>query len=185
MARTLRYLLLLLCTFASAQVWAQGGIEGFVKDASGEPLTGASIRVTEGGIFRNGALSGVDGDFLIKPLNTGDYEVEISYVGLSTKRTTGIKVIENQNTPLSVTLEKPRSGSKTDLEEVIIVAYAKPLINTTAPGSINTLTDKEIEKNGRSGCGCAGCYPTGRTANGSGLWFEYRWCPGREHRLHY
>ncbi len=156
MVQKLRYLLLLLSTVVSAQVWAQtGGIEGVVTDAKGEPLTGASIRVTEGGIFKNGASAGVDGDFLIKPLSAGSYEVEISYIGYVTERVEGITVVNDQNATLNVKLEQPKAnttsgggGSNTNLAEVEVKVsrYEKPLIEPTSPGDRTILTAKDIEK---------------------------------------
>ena len=94
---------LLLSAVAFAQ---SGGLKGQVKDATGEPIIGATI-------MANGKAVGVtdfDGNYVINvPKGT---ELTITYVGMSPK-----KVIAADN--LSTTLQ---DNNKT-LNEVVVIGY--------------------------------------------------------------
>ena len=60
----LRMLALLLGLFLSIGTFAQITVKGHVKDAQGEPVIGATIRVA--GQANNGAVSDFDGNFTLK-----------------------------------------------------------------------------------------------------------------------
>ncbi|RYD52162.1 MAG: TonB-dependent receptor [Sphingobacteriales bacterium] len=157
MVRSLRYLLLLLSTVVSSHVFAQtGGIEGIVKDESGELLLSASVQVTEGGIVKGGTATDLDGRYVVKPLSSGRYDVRVTFVGYTTELVQEVVVVDNQNTTVNITLTRPKAGTtttgpggkSTNIGEVTVRAtrYTKPLIEPTQPGSRTVLTDKDIEK---------------------------------------
>lgn len=93
--------------FLSATAFAQSGsVRGQVKDASGEPIIGATI-------MANGKPVGVtdlDGNYVVNvPQGT---EITITYVGMTPKK---VKATDN----LSTTLE---DDNKT-LNEVVVIGY--------------------------------------------------------------
>ena len=93
--------------FLSATAFAQSGsVRGQVKDASGEPIIGATI-------MANGKALGVtdlDGNYVVNvPQGT---EITITYVGMTPKK---VKAMDN----LSTTLE---DDNKT-LNEVVVIGY--------------------------------------------------------------
>ena len=59
---TLRFTSLLLGLSLSVGAFAQSGVKGVVKDASGEPIIGATVRVVGS---EGGAITDIDGNFTI------------------------------------------------------------------------------------------------------------------------
>ncbi|WP_219007839.1 TonB-dependent receptor [Aquimarina litoralis] len=112
-------------------------ISGIVKDSStGETLLGASIIVTDTnqGIFTN------EYGFYSITLQKGDYFLEISYLGYTTKK---LKIQLQEDTNFNIELEPVPS----ELDEVIIASnhnnksQVKPIL-----GGTNILTTSEIKK---------------------------------------
>lgn len=83
MIRTLRYLLLFVFIGLSAHVFAQGEIYGTVLDDKKQPLIGAIVQVSLGGIVKGGAATDFDGNFLVKPLDPGSYTLVVQYTGFA------------------------------------------------------------------------------------------------------
>jgi hypothetical protein len=140
MARNLRYILILLFTFGSINVFAQnpGSIEGTVLDEAGEPVIGAVVKVTSGGIARGGTTTDIDGKYFIKPLNPGsNYELIATYTGYSAQRVRNVSVSSDRTTTVNINF------STASIKEVI-VTYQPPLIED---GPVrNVLKGKDIEK---------------------------------------
>lgn len=144
MARTLRYLLVLLFTSIAGSALAQvGEIYGTVTDEKGEPLVNASVQVTEGGIQKGGAVTDFDGKYSVKPLDPGNYQVRISYTGYKQSLITDV-AITSSGALLNVKME----ASSTTLTEVVVKEsrYAAPLIQPRDPGSITTIPKEQIAR---------------------------------------
>lgn len=71
-------ILLLLISYIAT---AQGQIAGIVLDEKKQPIIGAAVQVTQGGIQKGGASTGIDGEYLIMPLDTGVYRMIVTYPG--------------------------------------------------------------------------------------------------------
>ncbi len=145
MARTLRYLLVLLFTAMTGTAFAQGQsgeIGGKVVDDKGEPLINAAVQAIEGGIIKGGTITDYDGNYIIKPLAPGRYEVRISYTGKKTSSTQNVIVSSNKLTTLNAKLE----SSATEIEEVVVTEYKVPLIDVDQPGGKKVITGEEIDK---------------------------------------
>jgi hypothetical protein len=140
MTRTLRYLLLVVFTGLSGSVFSQE-IAGRILDNKKEPLPSAVVQVTQGGIVKGGAAADYDGNYSIKPLEPGYYDVMVLYAGLDTFLTTGVLVSPNQRTTVNATMVR---GSKV-LAVTTIKAYKKPIIDMDKPAS-NIMTKTEIEE---------------------------------------
>ena len=93
MVRSLLITLALFLFVGSAV--AQTVLTGTVKDAKGEDLIGASIKVLKGSELVKGAITDYEGKFRIS-IDPGTYDLEISYTGYTTSRTTGVQVLANK-----------------------------------------------------------------------------------------
>lgn len=96
-------LLLSLGAFAQSFV-----AKGVVKDATGEPVIGATVRVPGA---QGGAITDYDGNFQIN-CNQGQ-ELEISYIGMATQKATA-------SGNMVVTLQE---DAATSLNEVVVIGY--------------------------------------------------------------
>ncbi len=120
--------------------WAQNGsIEGTIRDASsGEPVPFANILVQG---TTNGAISDLDGHFVLNNLKSGLVNLQISYVGYRAKTLFEIDVIGSKTTQLTIDLEP----SATALDEVVV--RLNPFEKKAeSPVSVQTIGASEIER---------------------------------------
>jgi hypothetical protein len=117
-----------------------GVIKGVVKDAKGETLPGVAVKVMSGEMMSTGAVTDMDGKYVIKNINPGQYDVRFSYTGYREGLRTGINISPDKTVYLDVTL----LDDVINLGGVDIVAYEDPII---PPGfyPIPTLTMDELE----------------------------------------
>ncbi|MBP3246409.1 MAG: TonB-dependent receptor [Prevotella sp.] len=100
--------LFLLCLFPLGAL-AQSLIKGTVKDVSGDPIIGASVKVQGS---KSGVITDFDGNFSIQADNNAT--LVISYIGYTTE---SIKVAGKNN--LSVTLKEDAQT----LNDVVVIGY--------------------------------------------------------------
>ena len=98
---------LLLGLFLSVGAFAQIDVKGHVKDATGEPIIGATVRVTGTQVA---TVTDFDGNFALKA-NQGA-EITISYIGFQTAT---VSAAPN----LTVTL----LDDQTVLQDVVVIGY--------------------------------------------------------------
>lgn len=91
-----------------------GRIGGKILDEKGETLPGAAIKIVENGKVVSTA---VDGNYVMTT-GAGTYTIEVSFVGYTTQRISGVTVREGQLTALDIAL-KPASAR---LNEVVITS---------------------------------------------------------------
>ena len=139
MTRTLRYLLLFVFVGLSGSAFAQE-IAGRVLDEKKEPMISAAVQVYQGGILKGGTVTDYDGNYVVKPLDPGDYNVLVLYAGYDSVFVTNVVVSPGKRTTQNFNMQKPQ-GVK--LAGVIITGYKKPLINHD--GSTHILTKEEIK----------------------------------------
>lgn len=143
MTRTLRYLLVLLFVSVAGQAFAQSGaISGTVLDENGDALFGAIIKVTEGGLVKGGTQADDDGNYTVKPLPPGRYDVEISSPTFANNITKGVIVSPDKTTALDVKLKLAAK----ELSGVTVTAYKVPLIDRFNPGARNVIASEQIQK---------------------------------------
>ncbi len=143
MVRSLRYLFAFLLTILAGNAMAQiGYIAGKVIDENKEPVIGAIVRVTEGGVAKGGATTDVDGNYTIKPLQAGRYELEVTYTGYKKNVTSGVLVNPDQGSTVNVKMEVSKA---TNLAEATVTAskYEAPLIDPFK--NVGTLTRENIK----------------------------------------
>ena len=97
-------------TLGAAMIAQQGAVcKGMVKDATGEPIIGASVSVKG---TKNATVTDLDGNFTLTGVNKGT-TIVISYIGFVNSE------IKWNGTSLNVTLAEDTQG----LEEVVVVGY--------------------------------------------------------------
>lgn len=146
MTSLLRFLIVVVITGFAGQALAQGtsgAIQGTVVDANNEPVSSAQVQVSSGGITKGGTVTDFDGNYVIKPLEPGRYDVKVNYIGQKESLTTGVLVQPGKNTEVNVKLQP---SDATRLEEVVITEYKVPLIDKFQGGSTSVKTSEEIEQ---------------------------------------
>lgn len=124
-----RILALICGLFLSVGAFAQITVKGHVKDASGEPLMGAIVRI----IGQNGgAATDLDGNFTLKAQQGA--RLTISMMGFQTATVTARPM-------LNVTLEE---DSKV-LDEAVVIGYGK-VRKADATGSVTAFKPDEMSK---------------------------------------
>lgn len=125
----------------SAQV-GQGSIMGKVLDGeSGEPVPFANVTLLDGGEQVLGTTTDFDGKYTLKPIPSGTYDVQVSYVGYQTKRVTGVSVSSDQ-----ITDQDFKISQGVDIKTVEIIEYTKPLFEKDNTTTGETKTREEIQR---------------------------------------
>ncbi len=112
---------------------SQFSVSGKVTNAKGEPLEWATVFV-EGGY---GSSTNTKGEFIIKNLKAGDYELKTSFVGYETQFTS-IEVTE------SITNLTIQLNQKDYIANEVLVTATR--VNEETPGAYSTVTHEELEK---------------------------------------
>lgn len=135
-----RSLLLTIATlFGVGTLCAQTVLTGKVSDGTGEGLIGASVKVLKGTDIVRGGVTNVDGEYRLQ-IDPGTYDLEVSYTGYTTARTTGVRVIVGKINTANVTMSEG-----TVLTEVVVTAFKVPLIEQDKTEQGQTLTSDQIE----------------------------------------
>jgi hypothetical protein len=86
--KTLKILLIgsltVMVNYLTAQSTAT--IKGIISERSGSPLYMANVKLYDDTLFLRGMITDEKGNFIFKELTPGDYNIEISYIGLTTKK---------------------------------------------------------------------------------------------------
>ena len=123
-----RMLVLMLGLFLSVGAFAQIDVKGHVKDAQGEPIIGATVRVAN---TQTAAVTDFDGNFTLKANQGAD--ITVSYIGYQTAT---VKAAPN----VEITLQDDAAL----LNEVVVIGYGVARKNDLT-GSVTAM--KPDEKN--------------------------------------
>ncbi|NRT14569.1 outer membrane receptor for ferrienterochelin and colicins [Flavobacterium sp. 28A] len=132
--KTLKVALLLLLTSIS---FAQSGLKGTVT-ADGMPLPQANILINKAS---KSIVSDANGNYFIKDLAEGDYEIAVSYTGFRTEKRQ-ITLIDSIETVLDIKLREDNS-----LDEVVITGTMKPVSRLESPVPIEVYKPTFFKKN--------------------------------------
>ena len=129
---------------SSMLVFSQTGtLKGKILDEeSGDPIPFANIVILKGGSQEAGTTSDIDGNYTIKPVPTGKYNVKASYVGYQPVQINDVVIRSDKITFLDLEM----SSKAQNLDEVVIKDYKVPLINKDQTSSGGTVTSEEIDK---------------------------------------
>lgn len=148
-------LFLLCAAVAAVAVFAQstgGGLQGKVTDASGQPVIGATIKVTGAALQGfQGAATDINGEYRIPFLPVGkNYTVQVEAQGFNSVVRSGIDI------PLGTTISLPfQLGQGTS---TITVVGQAPIIDTKKTETGATISDtliNNIPQNSRDSSGVA------------------------------
>ncbi len=116
---------------------AQGKIAGRVTDAgNGDGLPGVNVAL-EG--LQQGAITDVDGNYIILNVRPDTYTLVFTYVGFGTQRIAGVRASTGQTTRINVKLqEEVIQGQE------IVVQAERPLIQKDLTASSKTVVSEEI-----------------------------------------
>ena len=124
----IRMLVLMLGLFLSVGAFAQIDVKGHVKDAQGEPIIGATVRVVG---TQTGTVTDFDGNFMLKAQPGAD--ISVTYVGYQ-------EVTVKAAADLVITLQ----DDATMLENVVVIGYGRAR-KTDLTGSVTAI--KPDDKN--------------------------------------
>ena len=119
-----------------------GTLKGLIQDSeNNEPLPFVKVIVKKNGAILRGAMTDIDGNFMIKPIPIGTYVVELKSIGFLEKLISGVSIQRGKVTFLDKVL-----GSRVQvLQEVAIVSFQNPLIDLNG-ASGSTLTRSDISR---------------------------------------
>lgn len=142
----LRNLLLIvgILVIASLAGYSQSGtLKGRITDKdSKEPIPFCNIIVEVAGAQKGGATTDFDGNYTIKPITPGTYDVKATYVGYKPMMVTGVIIRADKITFLDIDMEV----TATTLETFEVIDYKVPLISKDQTSTGGTVTSEEISK---------------------------------------
>lgn len=121
-----------IIAFSALQSMAQssyGSIKGLIVNNNGEPVFGATIKITQGGTLIGGAQTDENGKYTYKPLNPGLYEVMAFGMEFSTQRVTNIAVKPEKTAYVDMTVTLNTLGG--DDGVIITGIYTPPIIDNS------------------------------------------------------
>lgn len=125
--------LLLLTSFSYAQSSLQGSIT-----TDGMPLQYANISIKKAA---KSIVSDADGNYFIKDLAAGEYEIAVSYTGFRTEKRS-ITVVDSTETVLNFKLRENNT-----LDEVVITGTLKPVSRLESPVPVEVYKPTFFKKN--------------------------------------
>ena len=136
--------LLLLIAFVSISLasFAQSGVlKGKVIDkANGETVPFAAVTLLKGGAVVAAVQTDLDGEYTIKPIPPGEYDVKATYVGYSPAQVSKVKINAEKTTYVDLNVSQGM-----ELAAVEITDYKVPLIDPNA-SSISTVGKAEFNQ---------------------------------------
>ena len=133
----LSFLLTSILIFAQNQATLQGKV---TEAKTGDDAINAYVKLIKGGVAKATVATDFEGNYSAN-VDPGTYDVEVSYVGMSTALTKGVVLNGGRITKLDVKLET----NDQVLDAVIIKEFKVPLVqqdNTTSGG---TITSEQIK----------------------------------------
>ncbi|TMM56749.1 TonB-dependent receptor [Maribacter algarum] len=132
------FLLFLVFFFTlSTSLLAQVMVSGTVNDESDEPLVGANILLKPSNQF---GVTDRSGNFQIDEVNSGEYIIVVSYLGLKTSTET--ITVGTENISLTFSLEK----DLLNLQNVVVTGNFDPRVQLESSTAVTTLSSKDLKK---------------------------------------
>lgn len=119
----MKSIITLLCALVTLQSMAQE-IAGHIVDQKKEPVTAATVFVTTGGANRQSTTTDFDGNYVIKSLEPGHYDLVACSAGYDTMTIVGILVSPDQRTTVNAQLAESTAQPVNNVR-----TYKKPVIS--------------------------------------------------------
>ncbi|MFZ4542472.1 MAG: carboxypeptidase regulatory-like domain-containing protein [Saprospiraceae bacterium] len=132
----LSFLLSVVLINAQNQATLQGKV---TESATGEDAINAYVKLLKNGVAKTTVATDFEGNYSAN-VDPGTYDVEFSYVGMSTQITRGVVLNGGRITTLDVKLE----ANSQVLGAVVITDYKVPLVQQDNTTSGSTLTSQQI-----------------------------------------
>lgn len=133
-------IILLLSTTLASNAQSGGDIKGKVVDKSTrEGVPFAVVTCSKDGVNAGGTTTDLDGNFTLKPLSAGKYNVKVQYTGYQPSEMQGIIVSENKTSYITVDM----TPTSVQLKDVVIISYKEPLIDPDTKSG-GTVTREEF-----------------------------------------
>ena len=121
----------------------QTSITGKISDKNtGEDMIFANIIISQKGAFIKGATTDIDGNYSIQ-VDSGKYDMEISYTGYPTQKITGIIVNEGQATKVDVLLS---TDLKLQMLNIVVMNICIPLIRQDETSTGQEIYEYDIKR---------------------------------------
>lgn len=114
-----------LMLFTGLTTWAQtGAIKGQILNNENEPVIGATVKITSGGVLIGGSFTDENGKYTYKPLNAGSYEIIVQSQEIQTKRMNKVEVNPDKTTYVDMKV------SINSFDDVVVEAeYEAPIVD--------------------------------------------------------
>lgn len=128
----------------SLSVFSQSGtLKGKIIDkGTKEPIPFANIVIEQGGKQSGGTTTDFDGNYTIKPIPPGKYDLKATYVGYKPIMVKDIVIVGNQISFQDLSME----STMINIETFEVVDYKVPLIDKDQTSTGGTMTSEEISK---------------------------------------
>ena len=137
--RTLLLVLALAFMMPALSAQEKGSIKGLVKDAKtkeGLPVVNVKVKGTY-----YGAVTDMDGNYIIANVNPGSYVVEFTLLGYTAVQVTDVRVQAGKSTELNQNL----SETVLSLGQEVVVVGEKPLLNVEETSSKRSVTADDLK----------------------------------------
>jgi outer membrane receptor protein involved in Fe transport len=135
-----RFTILVIAMFCAISGFSQTQLQGKITDeGTGEPILFGTIALYKNDVLVTGGETDFDGNFLFSELDPGTYDVEVQYVGYTTKKVTAVLVKAGQSNKLNVAI-----GQGVLMDVVDVVAYKAPLVEFDNTSQGQTITAENI-----------------------------------------
>lgn len=147
-----------------------GEIRGKVTDKNTRSILDyATVVVKKEGILKASTSSDDNGNYYIKGIDPGEYDIEVTFVGYTKYKAAGIKVTSGTITFWNIEMSVKNEKTGDTLKEVEVIQFRKKLIEDD--GNKNTLTSKDILKLPQRGIGAITNTSSGTNSSGGGISF--------------
>tara|TARA_R110002096_G_scaffold117210_3_gene253866 strand:+ start:245 stop:2242 length:1998 start_codon:yes stop_codon:yes gene_type:complete len=127
----------------NTQVPSYGGVSAVkgtvLDDSNEEPLPFANVTLNKGDQQIIGTTTDFDGNYMLKPIEPGYYDIVVTYVGYQSKKISGINVSSD-----NITIQNIAISQGVALNEVEVIEYSKPLIDIDDASTGRSYTREEI-----------------------------------------
>lgn len=132
----------MMALFVGVALAQTGELKGTVIDAATkEPVPFAAVILENGGSQVAGTKTDFDGNYFIKPITPGKYDVRVTVIGYTTTLETGVLIIGNKTSFLN----KSISASTVQKDEVVITGYKIPVFERDQTSTGGALTSEQIK----------------------------------------